>query len=77
MDEDKNSLLSYLIEEHGKSVFAAAYRILGNTEDAEEVLQDTFFKKIQNPIVTMCLSLGNKIIARLAKPKNLILICVF
>jgi RNA polymerase sigma-70 factor (ECF subfamily) len=33
-----------LVNRHGRMVFAAAYRILGNADDAEDVLQDVFLK---------------------------------
>ena len=33
-----------LVGRHGRMVFATAYRILGRSEDAEDVLQDVFLK---------------------------------
>ena len=36
--------LEQAMEEHGKSVFAAACSILKNREDAEDVVQDTFLR---------------------------------
>lgn len=33
-----------LVDEHGRRVFGLAYRLTGNTHDAEEVVQETFFK---------------------------------
>lgn len=36
--------LEQVIEQHGKSVYAAAYSLLKNREDAEDVLQDTLVR---------------------------------
>ena len=33
-----------LVERHGRAVFRLAYRITGNEEDAEDVVQETFLK---------------------------------
>lgn len=33
-----------LVERHGRAIFRLAYRITGNEEDAEDVVQETFLK---------------------------------
>jgi RNA polymerase sigma-70 factor (ECF subfamily) len=33
-----------LVERHSRSVFKVAYRVTGNTQDAEDVVQETFLK---------------------------------
>jgi RNA polymerase sigma-70 factor (ECF subfamily) len=40
-----------LVERHSRSVFRLAYRLTGNSEDAEDVVQETFlraYKQLQN-----------------------------
>jgi len=37
-----------LVEEHGKKMFALAYRMTGNEHDAEDVVQETFFRAYRN-----------------------------
>jgi RNA polymerase sigma-70 factor (ECF subfamily) len=34
----------FLVERHSRSVFKVAYRVTGNAEDAEDVVQETFLK---------------------------------
>ena len=38
----------YLVERHSLSVFQLAYRITGNEEDAEDVVQETFLRAFRN-----------------------------
>lgn len=38
-----------LVDEHGEMVFGAAYRILGKTQDAEDVFQEVFLKLLRRP----------------------------
>ena len=33
-----------LVERHSRAVFRVAYRVMGNEQDAEDVVQDTFLK---------------------------------
>jgi RNA polymerase sigma factor (sigma-70 family) len=44
MNKDRAERITNLTKQHGRMVFATAYRILGNAEDAEDVLQDVFLK---------------------------------
>ncbi len=44
MDDDRPDEATRLAQEHGRMVFATAYRILGDAHDAEDVLQDVFLK---------------------------------
>jgi RNA polymerase sigma-70 factor (ECF subfamily) len=37
-----------LVEEHGKKMFALAYRMTGNEQDAEDVVQETFLRAYRN-----------------------------
>ena len=37
-----------LIDAHGRMVFGTAYRIVGNAEDAEDVMQDVFLKVLND-----------------------------
>jgi RNA polymerase sigma-70 factor (ECF subfamily) len=39
-----NEAFRLLVEQHGRAVFRLAYRITGNEEDAEDVVQETFLK---------------------------------
>lgn len=39
--------VSELVDQHGEMVFATAYRILGNSADAEDVYQDVFMKLVR------------------------------
>lgn len=36
-----------LLEDHGRMIFTTAYRILGTTHDAEDVLQDVFLRVLK------------------------------
>lgn len=36
--------LRTLVEQHSRAVFRVAYRVTGNEQDAEDVVQDTFLK---------------------------------
>ena len=42
------SLFKVLVQRHQARVYATAYRVLGNSDEAEEVVQDTFIKVHQN-----------------------------
>lgn len=42
MDTEHEDWLGRLVEEHGRMVFATAFRILGHADDAEDALQDVF-----------------------------------
>ena len=42
------ALFKSLVRRHQNRVYSAAFRILGNAEEAEEVVQDTFVKVHQN-----------------------------
>lgn len=44
MRDDQADRVSVLAETYGKMVFATAYRILGNADDAEDALQNVFVK---------------------------------
>ena len=44
MKQDRIDRVEELLEQHGRMVFATAYRILGNAEDAEDTLQEVFLK---------------------------------
>ena len=39
--------VSELVDQHGEMVFATAYRILGNSADAEDTYQDVFMKVLR------------------------------
>ncbi|MBN1516112.1 RNA polymerase sigma factor [Candidatus Sumerlaeota bacterium] len=46
----KNKYAEYVaqqLEEHGQMVFATAYRILGNADDAEDAMQEVFLKVLK------------------------------
>lgn len=47
MSGDRAEQVAQLANEHGRTVFTAAYRILGNAEDAEDVLQEVFLKMLR------------------------------
>lgn len=42
------SAYSYLVDKHKNMAFSVALRIVGNREDAEEIVQDAFVKAYQN-----------------------------
>lgn len=42
------SAYSYLVDKHKDMAFSVALRIVGNREDAEEIVQDAFVKAYQN-----------------------------
>ncbi|MFB3788849.1 MAG: RNA polymerase sigma factor [bacterium] len=44
MSHDQAEWVADLSNTYGRMVFTAAYRVLGNAEDAEDVLQDVFLK---------------------------------
>jgi len=44
MTEDRAERVAELTDRYGRMVFATAYRVLGNTHDAEDALQDVFLK---------------------------------
>jgi RNA polymerase sigma-70 factor, ECF subfamily len=44
MDDNARRLVTDLADRYGRSVCAAAYRVLGNIHDAEDVLQQVFLK---------------------------------
>lgn len=44
MNRERTRRIAELAAEHGRMVFATAYRILGRAEDAEDALQDVFLK---------------------------------
>ena len=50
MDSDRRAWVEQLSERHGRAVFHAAYRVLGDAEDAEDALQDVFLKLLQGKI---------------------------
>jgi RNA polymerase sigma-70 factor, ECF subfamily len=39
-----NDAFRLLVEQHGRAIFRLAYRMTGNEEDAEDVVQETFLK---------------------------------
>ena len=39
-----NEAFRLLVEQHGRAIFRLAYRITGNEEDAEDIVQETFLK---------------------------------
>jgi RNA polymerase sigma-70 factor (ECF subfamily) len=39
-----NDAFRLLVDQHGRAIFRLAYRITGNEEDAEDVVQETFLK---------------------------------
>lgn len=43
-----NFAFAGLVERHWARIFARAHQIIGNTEDAEEITQDTFTRALQN-----------------------------
>ena len=44
MTDERTERVARLIDQHGRMVFATAYRILGHPEDAQDVLQNVFLK---------------------------------
>ncbi len=44
MESDRTQWVEELADRHGRMVFGAAYRVLGDVEAAEDVLQDVFVK---------------------------------
>ena len=44
MKTDRTGRVAELVAGHGQMVFATAYRILGNPDDAEDALQEVFLK---------------------------------
>lgn len=48
MNDDRTGKVAELSEQYGRMVFATAYRITGNTDDAEDALQDVFLKLIDS-----------------------------
>jgi RNA polymerase sigma-70 factor (ECF subfamily) len=44
-DQDSYRLL---VQRHSRSLFALAYRVTGNQEDADEVVQETFLRAYRN-----------------------------
>lgn len=44
MKTDRKERVAELVAEHGPMVFATAWRILGNPDDAEDALQEVFLK---------------------------------
>jgi RNA polymerase sigma-70 factor (ECF subfamily) len=48
MKDDHTERVAELADHHGRMVFATAYRVLGNAEDAEDALQKVFLKLLSN-----------------------------
>jgi len=46
--ENLQQNLTEIIENYGEKIFNIAYRILGNVEDAEDVVQETFISVYEN-----------------------------
>ncbi len=46
MSDNHSGRLAELAEQHGQMVFATAYRILGNADEAEDALQEVFLKML-------------------------------
>ena len=44
MERNREDQVAEWVERYGRMVFAAAYRILGNPEDAEDAIQEMFLK---------------------------------
>lgn len=44
-----NSTLEEAFEDHRRAVFGAAYRMLGDANDAEDIVQDTFLRLVETP----------------------------
>jgi RNA polymerase sigma-70 factor (ECF subfamily) len=42
--QDKHKTFGRIVESHGRHVFQLAFRMTGNEQDAEEVVQETFLK---------------------------------
>lgn len=42
MNTDHAEMIVELMDKYGRSVFSTAYKVLGNTDDAEDVLQEVF-----------------------------------
>ena len=49
MSQAHAQYVQHLVENYGRLVFSAAHRILGNADDAEDVLQTVFLKLLQSP----------------------------
>ncbi|MEW6237099.1 MAG: sigma-70 family RNA polymerase sigma factor [Candidatus Omnitrophota bacterium] len=47
MAANREDFAAELAERHGRMVYTAAYRILGDADDAEDVLQDVFLKLLR------------------------------
>jgi len=47
MMDDRRTWVADLAKSYGRSVFAAAYRILGNPPDAEDISQEVFLKLLE------------------------------
>lgn len=50
MQADRTAWVEDLAVAHGQMVFAAAYRVLGNADDAEDVLQSVFLKLLDGRV---------------------------
>ena len=48
MKPDLAARVKQLAEQHGQTIFIAAYRILGNADDADDVFQDVFLRLLSN-----------------------------
>jgi RNA polymerase sigma-70 factor (ECF subfamily) len=48
MADDHSRQIAQLADRHGRMVFATAYRILGNADDAEDALQEVFLKMLNS-----------------------------
>jgi RNA polymerase sigma-70 factor (ECF subfamily) len=44
----ERELFRVLVERHSRAVFRLAYRMMGNEQDAEDVVQETFLKAFRN-----------------------------
>ncbi len=47
MQQTQAHWIAELVERYGRMVFATAYRILGNAEDADDVLQEVFLRLLR------------------------------
>jgi RNA polymerase sigma-70 factor, ECF subfamily len=50
MNQEQASWIDRLAEDYRRMVLATAYRVLGNTDDAEDVLQEVFLKLLRGKV---------------------------
>ena len=48
MNHNPTDRVTQLVDQHGRMVFATAYRILGNVDDAQEAFQEVFLKLLDS-----------------------------